>query len=113
GGLWEIFPVRRYDARTARVRLRAGARATSPEPARLARQGHPDEPTRRRCLGRPPVPSLARHDERGGPPEGRRPVGNDPVVTATIGESLAGATERLRAAGSHPARLHAELPLRL
>ena len=49
----------------------ARARAAPPQPPRLARQGHGHEPADRRGLGRPPVPSLARHDLGRGAAQGR------------------------------------------
>ena len=82
------------------------ARAAPTEPARLARQGHRHEPPDRRGVGRPALPSLARHDERRGPAQGRRPVRDDQALSlavATVGELLSGAVARLREAGSESA----------
>ena len=41
------------------------------------------QPAGRRGIGRPAVPPLARHDERGGPAQGRRRQRHDPAVTPT------------------------------
>src|SRR4029079_17604752 len=85
------------------------ARAAAPEPARLAPPGDPPEPPPPPRGRRPAPSSLARDDQRRGLAEGRRPVGDDPPVT--VGEAIAHASERLRAAGSETPRLDAELLL--
>ena len=64
----------------ARRPRRAGA--APPAPARLAGQGHAHEPAHRRGVGGPAVPSLAWHDQRRGPAQGRRRRRHDPAVTA-------------------------------
>ena len=86
-------------------------------------QGDAHEPARRRRLGRPALPPLAGHDERGGAAQGRRRVGHDPALKRrrgtsgmpTIRELLdlgsAACSRRLRDAGSETARLDAELLL--
>ena len=64
-----------------------------------------------RRVGRPALPSLARDDERGGPPQGRRPVRHDPALIDGAGDGRTGGDghdrrarrgrdDRCRAAGS-------------
>ena len=67
----------------ARARRPRRAGAVPPAPAGLDRQGHADRPAGGRRLGRPALPPLARHDQRGGPAQGRRPGRHDPALIAS------------------------------
>ncbi len=76
-----LAPARPDDVRRPGERGGPDARARPAAPADVARQADGHQPAGRRRVGRPALPSLARDDERRGPPQVGRPRGHDPGLT--------------------------------
>ncbi len=112
-------PARRCSGSGARRPRRAGA--APPAPARLAGQGHADEPPGRRRVGRPAVPPLARDDaaprccaRSATSPSRSGSDGASRAVTHGRGAAARGRSTRLTASGSEiaPARRRAAARVR-